>query len=273
MSLANLPEFAHFECAVDTPTGLALMALVQGNGPHRLNGAGSCHGCKVPCIIGNDVQPTWIACPVRVAIENQKLLPEHSAHQLTEHIRNMHVEYEAEKLPTLGSGANNDHYAQHSILASLHFAITMISKQLEHVQDQTDLHKKQEATLVLKDIVAKSKLSVESTHHMLTIAASKRSANSRGWDYVKALRQQAGLTRSQEQVELLREQARTSISKNLLERLTSAVDYRFYQLPSEAQEKAKNAVDKLLKDRNANKRRFNNNNNSGSSKKPRKKSK
>ena len=61
---------------------------------------------------------------------------------------------------------------------------------------------------------------------------------------------------------------------NLLERLTSAVDYRFYQLPSEAQEKAKNAVDKLLKDRNGNKRRFNNNsNNSGNSKKPRKKSK
>ena len=80
MSLANVPEFAHFECAVDTPTGLALMALVQGNGPHRINAAGSCHGCKVPCIIGNDVQPTWIACPVRVAIENQKLLPEHSAH-------------------------------------------------------------------------------------------------------------------------------------------------------------------------------------------------
>ena len=49
------------------------------------------------------MQPTWIACPVRVAIENQKLLPdinrtfdelelleqhEHSANQLMEHICN-----------------------------------------------------------------------------------------------------------------------------------------------------------------------------------------
>ena len=166
MSLANLDTYAHFECEQDTPTGAQLMQLVAPDvGPHRLTNAGSCNACKVPVLVNGVVQPAWFACAIRRAIEDHKLRSITSRNELQTHVRHMVDDYQHNRLPDIAN-AGAEFYAQHKIYANLHYALSMIKSQLATVRQETDLVKKQEAMLVLEDIISKSKCSIEASHHI-----------------------------------------------------------------------------------------------------------